>query len=218
LDLLCIPGAKNTVADLLWLRESGWDRAIAAHYHAGGSLLGICGGYQMLGRRIADPRHVESSISEAAGLGVLAVETVFAEKITALVRARDDSSGLEVSGYEIHCGRVTRLGEEAAFRIRERDGRPADEPEGALSSDGRVLGTSIHGLFDQAGFRRHYLGRIRKRKGLMPLEVFGAEDAASVRMRAYDRLADLLVEHLDIAAIATAAGFNLSRTPLGRIS
>ena len=207
LDVLCLPGSKSTIDDLQWLRQSGWDRYITAHHEAGGSVLGICAGYQMLGRVIADPAQVESSAARALGLGLLEVETIFGpEKITALARAVHVSSGLEVSGYEIHCGRVTRLGQNAAFRIRERDGRLADEPEGTLSADGRVLGTSIHGLFDEAGFRRHYLNRIRERKGLEPLDPSGSEDARTSRMRAYDRFADLIANNLDLSSLTALAG------------
>lgn len=216
LDILCLPGSKNTIADLGWLRESKWDRHISAHYRAGGSILGICGGYQMLGRVIADPEHVESSASEASGLGMLEIETIFGpEKITGLVRAVDVSSALEIFGYEIHCGRVIRLGHSAAFSIRKKEGRLVNELEGALSDDGRVLGTSIHGLFDEPGFRRHYLNQIRARKGLAPLEVSGDDDAKTVRIRAYDRLADLLANNLAISSLAALAGVSLFRTPSG---
>ena len=207
LDILCLPGSKNTIADLHWLRESGWDRHIFAHHLAGGSILGICAGYQMLGRVVADPQHVESLASEALALGMLEIETVFGpEKVTALARAVDVSSGLEVSGYEIHCGRVIRVGQSAAFRIREREGRSVDEPEGALSDDGRVLGTSIHGLFDESAFRRHYLNQIRTRKGLTQLDASCGEDAKNLRKRAYDRFADLLTASLDISSVAALTG------------
>lgn len=216
LDILCLPGSKNTIADLHWLRESGWDRHIFAHRLAGGSILGICGGYQMLGRVVADPQHVESPASEASGLGMLDIETIFGpEKITASVGAIDLSSGLEVSGYEIHCGRIIRRGDAAAFRVQQREGRPLDEPEGALSADGRVLGTSIHGLFDGPGFRRHYLNQIRARKGLTPLCAFGSDDAKSIRMRAYERLADLLVNNLDISSVTALAGLGQLETLSG---
>jgi adenosylcobyric acid synthase len=209
LDILCLPGSKNTIADLHWLRESGWDCHISAHHRSGGSILGVCGGYQMLGRVIADPQHVESSASEALGLGMLEIETVFGrEKITALARAVDVSSGLEVSGYEIHCGRVIRLGHSAVFRVREREGRSVDEPEGALSDDGRVLGTSIHGLFDESLFRRHYLNQIRMRKGLPPLDASRAENARTLRMRAYDRFAYLLKTNLDISSVTALTGLS----------
>jgi len=208
-DILCLPGSKNTIADLDWLRDARWDRRISAHHRAGGWILGICAGYQMLGRAIADPELVESSAAQALGLGLLEIETVFGpEKITSIVRAVDCSSGLEISGYEIHCGRVISLGHRAAFRIQEKAGRAMDEPEGALSDDGRVLGTSIHGLFDAPGFRRRYLNQIRAWKGLSPLDTSGCGDAKSVRMRAYDRMADLLANNLDISLIAALAGLS----------
>ncbi|SRR5579875_1136864 len=207
LDVLCLPGSKSTIADLAWLRESGWERRILDHYHDGGQVLGLCAGYQMLGRRVADPEHVESSLSETPGLGLLDIETVFDnEKITALVRAIDPSSGNEISGYEIHSGRVRPYTTSAAFRIRERDGRMVDESEGSISDDGRVLGTSIHGLFDEPGFRRQYLARLRRGKGLQPLNVGVFESARTMRLRAYDRFADLLAANLDMAAVAALVG------------
>jgi adenosylcobyric acid synthase len=209
-DVICLPGSKNTIADLNWLRNSGWDRCISAYYRAGGAILGICGGYQMLGRVIADPEHVESPTSQALGLGILEIETVFAsQKITALVKGVDASTGIEISGYEIHCGRTIRLEPNAPFRIRERDGQRVDEPEGALSADGRVLGTSIHGLLDAPAFRRHYLNQIRARKGLGPLGI-SSEDAKTLRLRAYDRLADLIANNLDIDSLQSLVGLSLS--------
>ena len=216
-DILCLPGSKNTIADLHWLRECGWDGRISAHYRGGGSIVGICGGYQMLGHVIGDPYHVESSASAASGLGMLEIETVFAaEKITATVSAIDLSSRLEISGYEIHCGRVIRLDQNPAFRIRERKGRSVDEPEGARSDDGRVLGTSIHGLFDEPRFRRHYLNQIREQKGLTRLDTSGCGDAKSARMCAYDRFADLLANNLDISSVAALAGLSLSNLKMNR--
>jgi adenosylcobyric acid synthase len=207
-DLLCLPGSKSTLADLDWIYKSGWSQRIRDHHNSGGSIIGICAGYQMLGRAIADPLHVESSVSESAGLGLLEVETVFdQEKITALVRAAACFSDHEVSGYEIHCGRIYRKSGAAPFRIRERDGVPTDEIEGAISDDSRVLGTSIHGLLDKSGFRRDYLDSIRQRKGMEPLRDI-AESAEAVRFRAYDRFADLLSVNLDISSIAALAGLS----------
>ncbi len=207
LDLLCLPGSKTTIVDLEWLRATGWDRYIADHHRAGGSIVGICGGYQMLGRVLADPSHVESVASESLGLGLLDIQTVFEpDKVTALVDAVDLESRLELSGYEIHCGHVTRLGGDAPFQIRQRQGRSVEDLEGAVSKNGRVLGTSIHGLFDAPGFRRHYLNQIRIRKGLAPLDPSYAEDTKASRMKAYDRVANLLRTNLDISTIASLVG------------
>jgi adenosylcobyric acid synthase len=209
-DVICLPGTKNTIADLNWLRESGWDRYITAHYRSGGSVLGICGGYQMLGRVIADPQHVESAMSELSGLGLLQIQTMFEPpKITALVKAVDASAGIKISGYEIHYGRITRSQNSFPFTIFERDGRFVSEPEGALSTDGRVLGTSIHGCMDATSFRRSYLNQIRGRKGLRPLEGSG-QDAKELRLRAYDRFAELLATNLDFSSLETFAGVTLA--------
>ncbi len=217
LDILCIPGSKSTIADLQWLRECGWDHYISRHRQADGSILGICAGYQMLGRAIHDPEQVESPLSRAQALGMLDVETVFAaEKTTALVRAVHLASGLPVCGYEIHCGRLVGPEPRAPFAIRERHGQPVNEPEGAASDDGRVLGTSIHGLFDDSRFRRHYLNQIRLRKGLHPLDISPVEDATALRRKSYDRLADLIAANLDLSALTALAG--LERLALHRPS
>jgi adenosylcobyric acid synthase len=208
-DVICLPGTKNTIADLNWLRDSAWDRYIIAHYRSGGWVLGICGGYQMLGWIVADPEHVESAISEIPGLGLLQIQTRFErEKITALVKAIDTSSRTKILGYEIHCGRIIGSQQAFPFTIYERDGRPVCEPEGAVSADGRVLGTSLHGCLDAPVFRRHYLNQIRERKGLQGLEDLG-EDASYLRLQAYDRWADVLASSLDLSSLETFASVSL---------
>ena len=122
--MICLPGTKSTIADLAWLRARGWDKFIAAHHAAGGSVVGICGGYQMMGKRIADPEHVESRARQAAGLQLLDIETVFeGEKITARVEGTHIASGLPVSGYEIHCGRIVKI--RRKLRRSEFDDQPA---------------------------------------------------------------------------------------------
>jgi cobyric acid synthase len=146
------------------------------------------------------------------GLQLLGIETVFeGEKITARVDGTHIASGLAISGYEIHCGRIARSGANSMFRIRSRGGQSLDELEGALHDDGQTFGTSIHGLFDAPRFRRHFLNEIRKSKGLQPLEIVRVEDAQSARGRAYDRFAQLLQTHLDIAAIAALIGVEPER-------
>jgi len=207
LDVLCLPGTKSTIADLKWLRAPGWERFIAEHRARGGSVIGICGGYQMLGRSIADPEHSESDVASIDGLGLLPIETVFArEKITARAEAEHLASGLAITGYEIHCGRVSRFGPSALFRVRSREGPPGEEFEGAVSDDGKVIGTSIHGLFDAPQFRRHFINTIRTRKGLAPIAAVQVEDARTLRLRACDRFAQLLQANLDLGVIAALIG------------
>jgi adenosylcobyric acid synthase len=207
LDVLCLPGSKSTIADLAWLRDRGWEKYIADHRLAGGRVLGICGGYQMMGKRITDPRHVESEVGSAIGLGLLDVETVFeAEKITNQVEGTHIASGLPISGYEIHCGRIARFGGEGMLLIGASK-RGEGVSEGAVSADGMVWGTLIHGIFDAPEFRRSFLNEIRKTKGFKPLEAF-RESAHDVRVQAYDRFARLLQSHLDIAALAKLIGID----------
>ncbi|MGA2410186.1 MAG: cobyric acid synthase [Candidatus Binataceae bacterium] len=212
LDVLCLPGTKSTIADLGWLRALGWERFIASHCAAGGSVVGICGGYQMLGRQIDDPEHSESHVTTAKGLGLLPIATIFAsEKITARVDAVHIYSGLPIAGYEIHCGRISRFDSAALFRIGTRDGSPHEEFEGAMNGSGTVVGTSIHGLFDAPQFRRHFLNQVRERKGLAPLPFAQIENARTLRLQAYDRFAEVLQENLDIAAIAGLIGVEAHR-------
>ncbi|WP_374585796.1 cobyric acid synthase [Pseudoduganella sp.] len=147
-DLIILPGSKNTRADLAALQEGGWPQAIARHLRYGGKVIGICGGFQMLGRQVHDPHGVEGLAGSAAGLGLLDMETELTrDKRLAQVSGQCAFAEAPVSGYEIHMG-VSQGGALAqpAFVI---DGRP----EGALGADGQVLGTYLHGLFDhpQAG-------------------------------------------------------------------
>jgi adenosylcobyric acid synthase len=151
-DLILIPGSKTTIADLAHLRAQGWDIDILAHVRRGGHVLGLCGGYQMLGTRIEDPEGLEGSPGGVDGLGLLDVTTVMTpEKRLALTSATDIASGLPVQGYEIHLGRTT--GPACA--------RPwlmiGNRPEGAQSPDGRIRGTYLHGLFSADAFRTAWL-------------------------------------------------------------
>jgi adenosylcobyric acid synthase len=211
LDVLILPGTKSTVSDLSWLRRAGWETAMVRHLRGGGRVIGICGGFQMLGRRILDPHGVESKIAESIGLGLLDLETVFErDKITAQVEGYEVSSGLAIRGYEIHAGRAVRAGEsEPLLRITKRGGADLEELEGCKSADGRVIGTSIHGLFDSAGFRRRFIDIVRSAKGLEPLGDAPAPDYREVRTAEYDRLADVLIAHADFARIASIAGIRI---------
>ncbi|MEK0082756.1 cobyric acid synthase [Benzoatithermus flavus] len=159
-DLVLLSGSKATLADLAALRREGWDVDILAHVRRGGRVLGLCGGYQMLGRWIADPLGLEGAPGEAPGLGLLEVDTVLEPvKTLALREAEELATGERMQGYEIHMGRTDGPGRS---RPMLRMGRDFD---GAVSSDGRVMGCYLHGIFAADGFRRAFLDRIRRRTG-----------------------------------------------------
>jgi adenosylcobyric acid synthase len=157
-DLVILTGSKATIADLADVRAQGWDIDLAGHVRRGGAVLGICGGFQMLGRRLADPDGIEGPPGEAEGLGLLDFETVLAgAKRLEAVRGRDVLSGLPVAGYEMHIGRTT--GPALAAPMLDLDGRP----DGAVSADGRIMGCYVHGLFGTDAFRHDFLARLRPR-------------------------------------------------------
>lgn len=210
-DIVIIPGSKNTIEDMIYLRNSGLAEQIVRAHRRGARIIGICGGYQMLGRTIRDPHGTESSVAEISGLGLLDAETVFEpEKMTTQVSALWNPSGgvqgLELpeeplTGYEIHMGRtVPGPGARPLLHLKERLGEPASEPEGAVSADGRVFGTYLHGIFDNLWFTRALVNAVRSEKGLGALTA-ESPDFKSFKEQEYDRLADLAASHLDMAAI-----------------
>jgi adenosylcobyric acid synthase len=185
-DLVLLPGSKATRADLAALRDNGWDIDLLAHVRAGGRVLGLCGGYQMLGRTVGDPAGVEGAPGESAGLGLLDVATVLGtDKTLARLDTVDDLSGERVHGYEIHMGETD--GPDRARPLLMLDGRP----EGAQSADGRVAGCYLHGLFAADGWRRRFLGTL----GVAADETLGFEAMVD---RALDRLADHLEAVVDL--------------------
>ncbi|BEL09522.1 cobyric acid synthase [Actinoplanes sichuanensis] len=189
-DLVVIPGSKATVSDLAWLRETGLADAIATHAAAGKPLLGICGGFQMLGERIHD--EVESARGTVPGLGLLPVEVTFAARKT-LARSSGVGLGEPVDGYEIHHGYVSAGAPEPLLRYD--DGRP----EGAVA--GNVFGTHWHGAFESDAFRRRFLTEAARLAGRHGFTVAGDTRYAAVRERALDTLGDLVEEHLDTDAL-----------------
>ena len=161
-DLVLLPGSKATLGDLAALRHEGWDIDILAHVRRGGWVLGLCGGYQMLGRTLADPFGLEGAAGEVPGLGLLAVDTVLEPaKILTLRTAREIVTGELVQGYEIHLGRTAGPGLERPML------QLAEGTDGAVSADGRIMGCYLHGLLAADGFRRALLARIRGRVGAM---------------------------------------------------
>ena len=206
-DIVILPGSKNTIDDLDSLRASGLAEDILDARRRGTIVVGVCGGYQMLGHRVRDPHRVESSREETAGLGLLDVETVMErDKVTTQARGRVEAGALpwcttgdELQGYEIHMGRTT-LGPGARPLLRlERPGGEPPHPDGAVSEDGRVLGTYLHGIFDNDGLRRALLAPFR---GVDTL----TDSFAERKEEGYRKLATLLRECLDLEEIYRILG------------
>jgi adenosylcobyric acid synthase len=202
-DLIIIPGSKNTVEDLLFLRNNGMERSIKAAVEKGIPLIGICGGFQMLGKRILDPFCIESSNSEVEGLGLLDIETTIEKtKITSQVEARPDSDRIPdissentLRGYEIHMGRSS--GDICLFKVK----RLSDDAEPFIdgSLKGNVWGTYIHGIFDNDHFRRSLLNSIRIKNGLSPAEI--VLDYSRLRDDALTKWSAILESNLDMKFI-----------------
>jgi adenosylcobyric acid synthase len=204
LDLLILPGTKNTINDLLYLKESGLFRRIQAYVREGGRLVGICGGYQILGQVVQDPLGVEGNPRTEVGLGLLPVVTTMAgAKTTTQVQARapDRPAGGLLAAYEIHMGVTEPRGEgHPAFEIVSRNRTPLKVADGWVRPDGCVWGTYLHGLFDNDAFRRVFLKELRVNRPASPAES-PERSFHSFQEAQLDRLADLLRRHLDLAQI-----------------
>ncbi|MEE4786850.1 cobyric acid synthase [Pseudomonas alliivorans] len=185
-DLIILPGSKSVRSDLTYLRANGWEDAIRKHLRYGGKLMGICGGLQMLGEQMHDPLGLEGAAGSSPGLGLLAMSTVLeSEKQLRNVRGRLTLEDAEVSGYEIHAGVTTGAAlEQAAVRLD--DGRY----DGAQSTDGQILGTYLHGLFESPAA----CSALLRWAGLRDVQ---AVDYHALRERDIERLADLVEKHLD---------------------
>lgn len=213
-DLIVIPGTKNTRADLRYLRETGWDRALQEARRKGTPLFGICGGFQMLGRTVSDPHGVEGVPGEERGLEFLSVATTLEpEKELAQVEGVTGASvpfasaGTRFEGYEIHAGR-TSSEEAGALEITRRRGAPVSESAGAVSSDGLVFGCYVHGFLDAAEIRTQLLEWLCRRKGI-PVPIGAFELTGSVDE--FDRLADAIEEHVDLGPLDRVWDGHLAR-------
>jgi adenosylcobyric acid synthase len=189
--LVVLPGSKATIADLAALRAEGWDIDLLAHHRRGGAILGLCGGYQMLGRRVSDPNGIEGSAGSVDGLGLLDVETTLSP-VKALAHVEGSALGARFSGYEMHMGETNGPDLARPF-ARFDDGRS----DGAISAGGTVMGSYVHGVLADAGLRAALLTRIDVAAG-------GQDYAASVDA-ALDEIAAQLESHLDIAALLALA-------------
>jgi adenosylcobyric acid synthase len=189
--MIVLPGSKATIADLAFLREQGWDIDVLAHHRRGGVVLGICGGYQMLGRHIADPLGIEGPPRAVAGLGLLDVDTRLGPD-KALRRVSGQALGAAFDGYEMHMGETTGAGTGHPFALID-----GTRPDGAIGSNGRVMGTYCHGLLARPELRAALLARIGA----------GSNSADHVRVvdQALDDLAAELETHLDLDALLVLA-------------
>ncbi|WHZ29858.1 MAG: Cobyric acid synthase [Nitrospira sp.] len=212
-DVVIIPGSKNTLADLAYLKDKGYVPALDNHLRNGRELIGICGGYQMLGRTISDPCAVEQG-GMSGGLGYLNTETELTQaKCTTQVEASLENvfvGGQLVRGYQIHMGVTRRVNELPCFRVRHRhsalreetrlsNAMKEEEFDGAIGKDGLVWGTYIHGVFDEPGFRRVWLNRARMRKKLPPLDIQASKSVTSRLQGELDRWADHLSSNVDLS-------------------
>jgi adenosylcobyric acid synthase len=194
-DLIILPGSKSVRSDLAYLRANGWDTAVARHLRYGGKVLGICGGLQMLGEQVHDPLGLEGPCGSSVGLGLLAFSTTLAqEKQLRNVRGRLLLEDAEVSGYEIHAGVTSGAGLVRAA-VQLDDGRR----DGAQSEDGQVLGTYLHGLFENPAA----CGALLRWAGLEDVQ---SVDYHGLRERDIERLADLVERHLDTGLLRSLCG------------
>ncbi|MCX5999484.1 MAG: cobyric acid synthase [Chloroflexi bacterium] len=207
-DAIIIPGTKTTMKDLRYIWSSGLAEAIVRRAKGGTPVVGICGGYQMLGRSIRDPGgvEVEEGVGEAIGLGLLDVVTTFGpQKSTTQVRGQviadkgilAGTKGEVVTGYEIHMGQTVAGADSSILRLREVPDGQVDYLDGAMNAQGMVLGTYVHGLFHNQAFRQTVLNNLRRRRGLG--ERWGG--IAADKERQYDKLADHVRRSLDMAAV-----------------
>jgi adenosylcobyric acid synthase len=207
-DVIILPGSKQTVDDLCWLRECGFEPALKDFVRHGGLIVGICGGFQMLGKEILNPHKMEGAGIESA-LGLLPIRTILAhKKVTVPARGVLGSSMLfgqsidpcEVSGYEIHLGTTEYLDKTAAFALIARQNDATRTlPDGCVSTDGRICGTYLHGLFDGDAFRHGFLRASRAALQLdAPVELIAWSE---LRRQQLDRLADTVAQALDMEAV-----------------
>jgi len=214
-DVIVLPGTKGTVSDLRWLFSTGFAEAVRRAAAEGRPVVGICGGYQMLGGAVHDPHRVESDALATPALGLLPVVTTFAPgKTTVRVRARvgeasrpfSRAAGSALAAYEIHAGR-TSAGSPSPFTIMERGGDRVDDIDGAVSATGTVLGTYLHGLFANDALRKALLECLAERKGIVADPRWGTPSGDR-----YERLADAVASAVDLGAVAKLAGLSFPRS------
>jgi adenosylcobyric acid synthase len=200
-----LPGSKNTRFDLSWLLSSAWTTVLSAYLNAGGHVLGICGGYQMMGKTVHDPAGLEGRPGSSDALCLLPIETTLkAPKTTTLTKF--SWKGQVGTGYEIHMGQTIRTGGTPLFHITARNHEPCRDEDGCVTRDSKIMGTYIHGLFDNPGILECWLNQI----GLSEIDV-SAAGGTQARDRQYDLLADHFEKHVDVESIVKLAAVGRKR-------
>lgn len=199
-DCLIIPGTKNSMEDAAWLLRMGWQKKIRESADKGKSILGICGGYQLMGKKIKDPCGVESPRKEIKGLNVLPVETILEpDKIVRKVTGKSLYNNRMVAGYEIHMGQTKIINDRGMPLLKLKNEGGGDTwTDGCYIDNGNVAGSYVHGILDSPGFRSDFLNRLRKKKGIKEKR---SGKSRAARFREYDRLADHFEKYCDIGRI-----------------
>ncbi len=199
LDAVILPGSKNVIEDMEWLHCSGWTEALKAYHKRGGFILGICGGYQMLGKTIKDPHRIESNKTESKGLDLMDAESrITPSKFLSLSEGIWLDGNIKVSGYEIHMGE-TVSSHKSAIRITKRNNKPSSEFDGSISK--KIAGTYLHGIFDDHTFRHHFLKSIGKDKFKHP----NPEDYGLFREKQFDLLKQRFERYVDMEKLKEIA-------------
>ena len=224
-DLIILPGSKTTMSDLSWMNNQGLTKLIKDLHSSGTPVVGVCGGYQMLGTKLYDPEEIESNILEMDGLGILPMTTVFGgTKETHRIQGRvQGNSGLlsraageSVTGYEIHMGRTTGSQVQPAFSVHDRSDVAVNEEtsfDGAINSDGNVFGTYIHGIFHNGGLRRSVLNELASRKGV----TLSLDTRDLVIDQEYDKLAAWVRSSLNMELIYQMIDLDVDKVNAGLI-
>ena len=213
-DAIILPGSKSTIADLDYLWQSGLAESIIRKAKNGTPIIGICGGFQMLGKEIQDPHRVESEQDSIVGLGLLDTITIFEpQKTTSQVTAKvlsnegllEGLQGEEVTGYEIHMGQSIGSNTRPLFSVTQKAEGQVDYTDGVVANGGFIFGSYLHGLFDNANFRHAFLSKLRQRKGL---SVIPSQPIAS-REQQYDELADIIRHSLNMKLVYQICGLEI---------
>ena len=204
-DLVILPGSKSTLDDAAWLARNGWVKPIREFARTGGRVVGICGGYQLMGAEVSDPGGVESSLGKVKGLGLLPASTTMeGDKVLRRVVGMDLITGKKITGYEIHMGRTEIHGEGRPFLQLRLPGETSTWEDGWSTAQGRILGSYVHGLFDSPGWRLVFLNEIRREKGFP--EKKRSAPSRGGRFHQYDLLADHYEQHVDVDGILKLIG------------